>query len=181
MPACRYIGIALLGFAAGAIPRSVAAEEFLQPGTTILCEREAAVGFNWDNGRYKEVSFKPGQKHLFKKVGRGDCPHAAIEEDTNRTVGGFVARHTQICLMAQEFGGEPAFAGEVCWESITGEPDQLQHSISCKDEFAAPNIRLSPNGFYHLAYIHAELSRKPEDGRKDSQYVEWGLCSVISE
>jgi hypothetical protein len=157
------------------------AEDFMKIGTTVLCESKESVGFNWDQGHYHRATFKPGKKYVLTKVDRSQCPFGQFGKDMDAETKDFVAHHTQICIKAHEFGEEERPAGDVCFESITGKPGtQLTHVVSCNDELMTPNIRFAPNGFYHLAFIHEDVSKHPDKDYKDSQYVEWGVCSVIS-
>src|SRR5262245_29446448 len=165
----------------GLLPLNAIAEDsFLPIGTVIMCKSSAAVGFDWKNGTYHETRYK-GDTRIFKKVPMELCRNATVYTK-EYSAKGFLSKVATVCITHTRLSDDPWQDGGICNEWIyRAEDETLQRQLSCRDESFVPDVYLTPNGYYHLATIHGALEKKPRNDHKDSQYVEWGLCSVISE
>ena len=149
--------------------------------TVIMCESEMAIGFNWENGTYSQGTFSK-RKHILKKVEPFEgCYEFEYNPYANHLSLKYTFGSRQVCIKHHIFGEEPRKKGGQCYERYDKREDGTWDiRISCEDTTDTPEIRLSPNGFYHLARIHDNVSSKPKRDYKDSQYIEWGKCATIS-
>jgi len=150
--------------------------------TVIMCESELLTGFGWENGTYRKSTYKK-QKHILKKIEPFEgCYMYKFNLHSNYISpnNSFGAR--RVCIKHHIFGEEPNKNGGVCLESYKKrEGGTWDIRISCAENIPyTPEIRLSPNGFYHLSNLHGNVSSKPKNNYKDSQHIEWGKCATIS-
>ena len=149
--------------------------------TVIMCESELSTGFNWENGTYHKGTYK-NKKHILKKVEPyGGCFGFKFNPHLNY----FYPKHSfgarRVCIKHHVFGEEPDIKGGECSERYKKrEGGTWDITIACEEGTFVPEIRLSPDGFYHLSHLHGDVSSKPKDNYKDSQYIEWGKCATIS-
>tara|TARA_B100000315_G_scaffold41169_1_gene35985 strand:+ start:171 stop:758 length:588 start_codon:yes stop_codon:yes gene_type:complete len=147
--------------------------------TVIMCESELRTGFDWENGTYRKSTYKR-EKHILKKVEPyGGCFGFKFNPHLNYLLTTYGSR--RVCIKHHVFGEEPDIKGGECSESYKKrEGGTWNITISCEKGIFTPEIRLSPNGFYHRSSLHNDVSSKPENNYKDSQYIEWGKCATIS-
>ena len=136
---------------------------------TILCRPEQSVGLNWKNGGWVETRFE--EKDLIvRKSKENQCgPKASDPDFTYDTI---VSRN--ICLNVRKIGEkyEPLMSN-YCQELYGKREGGWTTQITCKE----PVMILTPDGWFHRAFIHSDLADKPKDDYKDSQYVEVGKCT----
>jgi hypothetical protein len=188
----KYLAIALLitGFLVGDAYGSVDWDDekakslgmpLVPVGTVIMCEAELSTGFDWGNGTYRKQTFKR-EKHIFKKIEPFEgCYGFKYSPHENYLSLKHTFGSRQVCIKHHIFGEEPRKKGGKCSEGYNDREDgNWDITISCKDTIFTPEVRLSPNGFYHLSFLHSNVSSKPKNDSKDSQFIEWGKCATIS-
>jgi hypothetical protein len=161
-------------------------------GTTIFCEVEKSIGFRWENGSYRNLSFKKS-KYIFKKVeinkycksifGKPIDFEAVNSEGMSlknyqdvRPNGG--SRH--VCINHYRFGEKPPTRGKLCSEHYFKRDGIWEVGINCEGGNYDPQFYLSPNGFFHYSFMHALVTPNPPHNSKDDQLMEWGKCATIS-
>ncbi len=88
--------------------------------------------------------------------------------------------YRQACFKHHIFGEKPFKKGGECSETyIKREDGTWDIKISCRNSTYTPEIIFSPNEFYHLSFLHDDVSSKPKNNYKDSQLIEWGKCATI--
>ena len=149
--------------------------------TVIMCESEMSTGFDWENGTYRKSTYKK-KKHILKKIEPFEgCYGFKFNPHVNYLSLKYSFGARRVCIKHHIFGEEPNKKGGECSESYKKrEGGTWDIRISCEDTSYTPEIRLSPNGFYHLSFLHDDVSSKPKNNYKDSQYIEWGKCATIS-
>ncbi|MCL0039357.1 hypothetical protein M1M85_00195 [Nitrospinaceae bacterium] len=156
-------------------------------GAVIMCESEMSTGFNWTNGTYRQATFQK-KKRILKKIEpfEGDLSKGCFDFKFNPSANSLFLKkifgRRQACFKHHIFGEESAKYGGECSETYKKREGGIWDiKISCsKDSGLIPEIRFSPDGFYHLVFLHNDVSLKPKNNYKDSQYIEWGKCATIS-
>lgn len=149
--------------------------------TVIMCESELSTGFDWENGTYRKSTYKKNKRILKKIEPFEGCYGFKFNPRLNYLSLKYPSGSRRVCVKHHIFGEEPNKKGGECSERYNKRVDGTWDiRISCKDTEYTPEIRLSPNGFYHLSFLHDDVSSKPKNNYKDSQYIEWGKCATIS-
>lgn len=149
-----------------------------------LCIAEKSTGFNWVNGDWKQVNFKL-QKYIIRKVRKFNEDTASIENtlcnihlQEKKELLSFLSY--PVCAKLQVIGDDLQ-SNMLCWQDLPAfnEPDDIK--VSCRGVYEHLNIAFRTNGFYHRSQFHINVTRKPENNRKDSLYVEVGKCASIAD
>lgn len=145
---------------------------FLPKEYTLLCEAKDSVGLDWDAGNWHKVNFTL-KKRIVTKSDENKClldnpPTNDLDLDM------FVTRHE--CLNVRDFGGpyRPNLS-HLCSVYYSKSGTTWDVNLECND----PVMKFKPDGWYHLAFIHSDLSDRPIKNYKDSLYVEVGKCTRI--
>lgn len=138
---------------------------------SLICTVNQSSGFNWRAGQWVPVRFK-AKSYLVTRQSTNICLSKKIEalrlDDTFSWRGA--------CINLREIG-EKYFASSSasCTEFYINRSGAWSTSISCYDSNLV--AQFNPDGWFHLASIHGDLSSTPKSDYKDSQYVEIGKCS----
>ena len=143
-----------------------------------ICIEDQSAGFNWQNGRWTPARFK----ETTYVVSIVEPPNSAAENRMAflgcRTLGDEVEMDLSnlkvynTCLMSHRVGAERA-EYMACMEFHVKEELTWNVRFRCPDS----NFYFKPNGQFHLASIHADVSAKPEDDYKDSLFISVGNCA----
>lgn len=150
---------------------------------TSLCEETASTGFNWKDGAWVQVNFKP-RKYLVRKVSNAaDRPQLERYQDdgcssskrsTEWNLEGIVAT-ADGCYSIANVGEKPSF--EWCGELYGQQGNGWEVlNITCS---GSTNFYFAPDGLFHRSSIHGEVTPSPVWGGKDSLAVSHGKCTII--
>jgi hypothetical protein len=141
-----------------------------------LCIQDAATGFNWESGKWKQANFKAGDRFIVSKLTRDEilklesasCSPANVPDEF------FGFRSVSACYTIKEFGEESIkyVDGEMCEELYTGD---VLSGVRCKQ------MSFLPNGDFIKLPWHSDIRRKPPKDYKDSLVLSIGVCSKISQ
>ncbi len=151
---------------------------------TSLCEETASTGFNWDNGAWVQVNFKP-EKYIVRKVSNAEdrpqlegyqvdgCASSKRSKDWNAR--GVVATMDG-CYSVADIGEKQSF--EWCGEAYSKLPGSTWEvaNITCRGN---TNFYFAPNGLFHRSSIHGDVALGSVWPDKDSLAVSHGKCTVI--
>lgn len=145
---------------------------------TALCIVDESVGFNWENGGWTSVNFKPN-KYLVERI---EMKEWSAEERSWECLSKYNRKNMELikmtgsdygCYNVRRFGSEfYQHRSELCFE-LSRDPDKEPEVIMCK------NFSFLPNGAFQASSINSELSPTPKDGHKDSLSVSVGTCSKL--
>jgi hypothetical protein len=188
----RIILAALVGVLVSGLTRNgYAKDREPLPNFKQLCIADGSTGFNWVNGGWQRANFKP-KKYIISKITPPEnieeanknkdhnefmswhiCHKKMIEEDERQGLSGY--RRFNACLKVQQVG-KKHYDFKACDEvHIKFKGMKIWRiKISCDD------LKIDPNGYFHMAYIHSNLEAKPKDDYKDSLSVSVGKCADIS-
>ena len=159
-----------------------------------LCVVDQATGFNWNNGNWVLTRFveekyvvvkveipeytSDAARKLFEAQDFGaffkwaSCKSDEFGEEIELDEGKFY----NACLQVQRIGDkEPVF--KRCREMHT----KLDGSASWSISYTCDDFHLEPNGLFHRAYVHGDVSPNPEGGTKDSLVLSVGKCASITD
>ena len=144
--------------------------------TTIRCESDETVGFNWRDGSWTKVNFREST-YIFKKLDHrledrsvGTCRFSIAGETDLVEKGKFMGLNR--CYSVQEFGeGKPTV--KVCKEYyVDGEIDSIR--CGSYNEYA-----FHPYGQLLLSPHHRNVKSNPKDDYKDSFSIGVGKCAQM--
>lgn len=180
--------VLVVGLAAVLIPAMAAAQTEPAPlaDFTSLCEETASTGFNWKNGTWVQVNFKP-EKYIVRKVSNAEdrpkleqyeydgCQYSKRGNDLN--VDSAVAQYDG-CYGVANVGEKPSF--EWCRETygqVGGAWVVL--NITCS---GSTNFYFAPDALFYRSSLHGDVTLKPISpllADKPSLALSHGKCTVI--
>ena len=143
-----------------------------------LCIEDAATGFKWKNGNWKEVTYFP-RKYLYKKIKSPDkyCKNTKIEisdYDKNQEYKRIV--FSKGCYEVGEFGSKFRIERE-CDELWYLHPngDTELYFVRCH------GVEFQPDGMFTKSSHHTQFNDYKINGKehRDSLIVSYGKCSKI--
>jgi hypothetical protein len=140
-----------------------------------LCIEDAATGFNWTAGKWKQANFKVGDRYIVSKLSAEEAKRIAPVQCASEKIAEpfFGMRSVAACYTIKAFGEEVAqyLDGETCQESYI---DDVLVSVKCE------RLTFLPNGDFIKLPWHANIGRKPKNDYKDSLVLSVGVCNKIS-
>lgn len=168
----------LFAFAFASLLTAVASANDFAPLSPFksLCIEDAATGFSWKNGNWRQANFKEG-RFVVSKLTNEEVARLSPVACTPPTVSEPMLidfRRATACYAITGFGEEltPLVDGENCDEVYQGN---VLASVRCK------SLSFLPNGDFIKLPWHANISRKPMNDYKDSLVLSIGVCSKISQ
>jgi len=148
----------------------------LPVGTTIRCEGEESVGFNWRDGRWQLARFK-SSTFIFKKLDHTDVMSPMCRFHFANEVDFFNPKFNDMflkrCYSVQRLGSGRDPRAEGCLEFHTGGEI---HSIKCGRNDA---YTFHPNEGLIVLTSLRNVEINPDDDYKDSMSIEVGQCGEI--
>jgi len=157
----------------------------------IFCVGDQTIGFNWENGKYRQMEFKSTNYIVQKfsipspKDKIGDCGKTLIKkkEFINPRFFNFPKRKfvsTIGCWNIKEMTDEfYNFETIICKEfwSVDGDKHKLKQVICFDDTVTHINFRFSLNGNFHSSKINSSTEKKGK--YKDSITISVGECTEL--
>ena len=173
------------------IPLQVIAKEGeCLPNFKQLCIGSQATGFNWNDGDWAQVEFKP-DRYIVKKLTPPETSQearknnnmlmayvncVALAEKKEQDYGS--VKHFNSCIAIQRVGDDTV-GFELCSERHM----QLKDANRWRVDFQCPSetFFFARNGWFHRGTIHSDVYQNPEDDYKDSLSIEVGECADIPD
>ena len=173
--------VLVVGFAALLMPVMASAQTEPAPlaDFTSLCEEAASTGFNWDNGAWVQVNFKP-EKYIVRKVSK--VPEEAINQchgEPDRVEGPYL-RRLEGCYSFAVLGEKPSY--EWCVEWSAGK-DNLWTLwfVECNRALSLKFLPTGPFNFSRWSGV-AQFPLNTivdDDGYQEALKVSHGKCTII--
>lgn len=170
------ITAALLALLAQASPApSAASVPWLPSQYSLLCQAAESTGFNWRGEWVRVDRFKLDQ-YLLAVRNDNFCLKDDLDEE--RIIEDQLAWRG-VCVNLRKVGSPYyRYSSAACTEYYDRRGSDWSISITCHT--GNVNGTFAPDGFFHLAHMHEDVTPRGRlNGQKDSLAIEVGRCSLV--